>query len=249
MNRILFYVGIIVTLAGVALCQAPDADDRLPSGPRLLDDMRAQLPGDSIVIEGTLEVRRKKGIVTRTLNVEMALNLGGKPATARYLLKDALGKNLEQMTVTRSPGTPARFDYAVGDPLVPTNLPDLFQPFQDTDVSWMDLTLSFLWWPGGKTVKTETMRGQKCYVVDVSAPPGETGHYKRVLLWVDEKLHMVLQAEGYDEKGEIVRRLFIKSFKKFKENEDRWMIKDMDIQSCPSDHRTNLRVETMHLSK
>jgi len=56
----------------------------------------------------------------------------------------------------------------------------------------------------------------------------------------------VLQAEGYDVRGELVRRLFMKSFKKI---EDRWMVKDMDIQCFPSEHRTNLRVETMRVEK
>jgi hypothetical protein len=206
----------------------------------------AQLPREPVIINGNLEVRKKKGIVTRTLNVEMSLNLGGKPATARYVLRDAFGKSLEQMTVTRNPGAVSRFDYAAGDPPVPGVIPDLFAPFQDTDVSWMDLTLSFLWWPGGRTIRTETLRGQNCFIVDVAAPPGETGQYKKVIIWVDEKMHMVLQAEGYDIKGEIVRRLFIKSFKKI---DDRWMIKDMDVQAFPSEHRTNLRVDTMRINK
>ncbi|MDD5520553.1 MAG: outer membrane lipoprotein-sorting protein [Kiritimatiellae bacterium] len=222
------------------------SENGLPPGPQILDEMREQLPGEPIVIQGELEVRKRKGIVTRTLNVEMLLNLGRRPATAKYILRDAFGKDLEQMTVTRNAGSPAQFSYAAGNPMVSGNLPDLFKPFLDTDVSWMDLTLSFLWWPGGKTIRTETLRGQNCFVVDISAPPGESGQYKKVLLWIDEKLRMVLQADGYDAKGELVRRLFIKSFKKINE---RWMIKDMDIQSFPSDHRTNLRVETMRIDK
>lgn len=221
-------------------------ETNLPDGSRLLEDVRAQLPREPVVIKGKLEVRRRKGIVTRVLNVEMQLDLGRNPATAKYLVRDAFDKDLAQMSVKRIPGSPARFDYSAGSPLVSTNLPDLFKPFYDTDVSWMDLTLSFLWWPGGKTIRTESMRGQDCFVVDVPAPAGEKGQFKKVLLWVDQKQHMVLQAEGYDDKGELVRRLFVKSFKKI---DERWMIKDMDVQCFPSDHRTNLRVETMNVDK
>ena len=243
MNRILF--SILLLLGCLATVFSAD-DGALPPASILLNDVRTQLPDDSIVIAGELQVRKRKGIVIRTLNVEMSLNLGRNPATAKYVLRDAFGKDLEQMTVTRSAGSPARFDYAVGSPLVPASQPDLFKPFQDTDVSWMDLTLSFLWWPGGKTIKKETLRGQDCFVVDVAAPASEKGQYAKVLLWIDEKLHMILQAEGYNDKGELVRRLFIKSFKKI---DERWMLKDMDIQGFPSDHRTNLRVETMRLEK
>lgn len=217
-----------------------------PDGSGLLEDVRGQLPREPVIIKGKLEVRKRKGVLTRALNVEMALNLGRTPAVAKYLVLDAFGKELEQMTVTRSPGSPSRFDYSAGSPLVATNLPDLFRPFHETDVSWMDLTLSFLWWPGGKTIRSETLRGQDCFVIEAPAPAGERGQFKKVLLWIDQKQHMVLQAEGYDDRGELVRRLFVKSFKKI---DERWMIKDMDIQCFPSDHRTNLRVETMQVEK
>ena len=50
---------------------------------------------------------------------------------------------------------------------------------------------------------------------------------------------MLLQAEGYSEDGNLVRRLWVKGFKKINE---RWMIKDMEIQSYPYRHRTRLRV-------
>lgn len=241
------YILYLIFLLSLPFASAfSQSESNLPSGLLLLDDMRAQLPRDAIVVNGTLEVRKRKGLVTRTMNVEMFLNLGRNPSTAKYVLKDAFGKETERMTVTRSHGNPARFEYEAGSPMTAGALPDLFKPFLDTDVSWMDLTLSFLWWPGGRTLKAEMLRGQNCFVVEVAAPAGETGQYKKVLLWVDEKLHMVLQVEGYDARGDLVRRLFIKSFKKI---EERWMFKDMDIQCFPSDHRTNLRVDTMRIDK
>ncbi|OGV64176.1 MAG: hypothetical protein A2283_10125 [Lentisphaerae bacterium RIFOXYA12_FULL_48_11] len=241
----IFFFSFLLALVVPCVLSKPDSEG-LPAGSQLLEDMRGQLPREPIVINGSLEVRKRKGVVTRTLNIEMRLDLGHSPAMAKYILRDALGKDLEQMTVIRSSAGSARFEYAAGNPLVPAKVPDLYKPFQDTDVSWMELTLSFLWWPGGKTLKAETLRGQSCFIVEVDAPPGETGQYKKVRLWIDEKLHMVLQAEGYDAGGELVRRLFMKSFKKI---EDRWMVKDMDIQCFPSEHRTNLRVETMRVEK
>jgi len=63
--------------------------------------------------------------------------------------------------------------------------------------------------------------------------------YERVLLWIDEKLRVVLQAEGYDSGGKLVRRFWINSFKKI---DDKWMLKDMEVESFLSTHRTRLRV-------
>ena len=240
------YILLFLAVMAVGACGLfAETKEELPPAARLLEDMRAQLPREPVVINGDLEVRRRKGIVTQTLKVEISMDLGKDPASAKYVLADAFGRALEQMIVIRKAGQPARFEYSTGSPLAPAALPDLFKPLQETDVSWMDLTLSFLWWTGGQTLRTETLRGQNCFVVDVQAPADEKGQYATVRLWLDEKLHMILQAEGYDAAGQIVRRLFIKSFKKV---DDRWMIKDMDMQGLPSDHRTNLRVETMHVA-
>ena len=49
---------------------------------------------------------------------------------------------------------------------------------------------------------------------EAPAPAGQTGPYVKVRLWIDEKLHMLLQAEGMDANGRQVRILWVKSFKK-----------------------------------
>ena len=64
--------------------------------------------------------------------------------------------------------------------------------------------------------------------------------YARVRLWIDEELRMLLQAEGLDAEGDVVRKLWIKSFKKV---DDRWMIKDMEVQRYPIRHRTRLSIK------
>ena len=239
---------------------------------QLLEDVRAQLPRESLVISGDLIVRKRKGIVTRTLTFDMSLNLGSQPETLRCVIRDAFGKELEQLTVTHRAGQEPCFEYAAGSSLSPSDLPSLFDCVQGTDISWTDLTLSFLWWRGGTTVGIETIRGRSCLVVEVPTPaglrhavPGSAGgfaeartataalagestpeagtqagrQYERVLLWIDEKLRVVLQAEGYDSGGKLVRRFWINSFKKI---DDKWMLKDMEVESFPSTHRTRLRV-------
>jgi hypothetical protein len=196
------------------------------------------------VINGQLHVRQRKGIRTQTLNVQINLDLGGRPSKAVYTVRDAFGSTLEEMTVIRSKSG-SRFEYAAGDPLTASDVPDLYGPIQGTDISWMDLTLSFLWWPGGTTIGTETVKGQPCFVVDVSAASGEDGKYGRVRLWIAEKFRMILRAEGYDSQGVLLRRLWVKSFKKI---DDRWMIKDMEVKSASSTHRTRLRVDQVSVN-
>jgi len=222
----------------------PDASDKPPppSAAELLRRAVANLPRDPLLVEGHLIVRKWRGTVVSRLGFEMHLRWGDRPPTARYTVRDAFGAHLAELTVTRRPGQGPCFQYRAGNPPAAADLPDLYAPIGGSDVCWHDLALSFLWWEGGTVVRTDTVRGRRCYVLKVPAPacPDAPGsRYSHVLLWVDFKVHMLLQAEAYDRAGRLQRRLWVKSLKKVG---DRWMIKDMEIEGSPRVHRTRLRV-------
>lgn len=178
---------------------------------------------------------------------ELDAHWGATPARARYHIRDAFGRDLEQLTITHDGN--ASYDYAVGSPPQTTALPDLSGAIQETDLSWIDLTLAYLWWPGGSIVGEESIRTFDCYIVELLAPTtrslqpeaasSEALPYAKVRLWIAKKSHMMLQAEGYDADNEIVRRLWVRSCKKI---DEQWMIKEMEIQRYPVAHRTKLRV-------
>lgn len=213
------------------------------SAEQLLESVISRLPQSPLNITGELKVRKRRGIVVRELGFRMHLDWGSSPATARYTIRDAFGRDLEQLTVRRSRGEEPSFEYAHGDPLVPGKLPDLNGPVQNTDLTWMDLTLSFLWWKGGVIVGSDVIRGRPCHIVEIPAPASGDGSeepgYSNVKLWIDEEIHMLLQAQACDADGRAVRRLWIKSIKKVNE---RWMIKDLEVQMFPAVHRTKLTV-------
>ena len=98
-------------------------------------------------------------------------------------------------------------------------------------------------WRGGETVGRDTFKGQPCLLVDLPAPADagtdSSGRYARVRIWVHESLRLIVQAEAYDEEGGLVRRLEIKGLRKV---DDRWMIKDMEVESFPPAHKTRFRV-------
>jgi hypothetical protein len=50
---------------------------------------------------------------------------------------------------------------------------------------------------------------------------------------------MLLQAEALDPGGKAVRRLWVRSVKKINE---RWIIKDLEVEGFPAEHRTRLDV-------
>ena len=208
-----------------------------PSAQDLMDNMVARLPREPITITGDIILRKRRGVVLRELKFQMKLDWGGEPATAQYIIMDALGARLEELNVSREKGKQPQFSYSSAS-AAGTAAPPLSGPIQGTDLSWTDLTLSFLWWKGNAIVGREEIRGRPCYIVAATPGWAGAGQYAKVHLWVDEELNMLLQAKGFDSEGREIRSLWVKGFKKIN---DKWMIKDMEIQSSP-EHRTKLLI-------
>ena len=230
---------ILLAACAASLAGAEPAAEA-PTAPQLLREVLAQLPRESLHLQGRLRTRKRHGIVTREVGFDLSVQWGRSPSVAAYTIRDALGRDLERLVVERDPQGPPRLQYFFGDPLAPAAAPDLAAAVRETDVSWFDLTLSFLWWEGRSIVRSEEVKGRDCYVVEVAPPAGAAAPYARGLLWIDRELRVLLQAEGYDGEGRLLRRLWVKSVKKV---EDRWMIKDMEIQAFPAVTRTELSVQ------
>jgi hypothetical protein len=234
----------LLALIAIILCPAIAAFSQQtrpqPSARQLLDAVVAHLPAEPTVISGEIHVRKRRGTLVGQHRFEMHLDRGRSPAVARYVISDRRGKNPEQLTVTRLQGREPEFEYCTGSPPAPAEIADLSAPIRQTDISWTDLTLSFLWWREGAVVGDDRFKGRPCHVVDVGAPQGsEGGSYSRVRLWLDRDMHMLLRAEGYDAQDRQIRSLWVRSLKKL---DDRWMIKSMEVQSNQGSQRTKVLV-------
>ena len=108
----------------------------------------------------------------------------------------------------------------------------------ETDVTWSDLTLDYLWWDEfsfDAERESETVHGQVCAVVVMKK--GD----RTVRVWVDRKTGAMLQAEEFC--GEkTIRRLWGTRVKKFG---NRWMANVMEVETVGSGHRTKITVEEM----
>ncbi|MDA0577339.1 MAG: outer membrane lipoprotein-sorting protein [Verrucomicrobia bacterium] len=213
----------------------------------VLDAVVSRLPQESLIIGGDLIVRKLRGVVAATLRFDILLDWGASPPAARYTIYDHFGDALEQLTLTREPGGDHTTVYRAGV-ADPSPAPPLTQRIQDTDMSWTDLTLDFLWWPNGRIVGTESVRGRRCHIVEVPAPPSakeaqtsDVDRYTRVRVWIDQELFVLMQAEAYNAAGVRIRRLWVQSLKK---QQGRWMIKDLEVQAYPPVQRTRLRVNS-----
>jgi hypothetical protein len=206
----------------------------LPTVDKLMGELLARLPAQPVLITGDLVTTPVKGSKTK-LAIEIQLSY---PRTAGYTIRDAFGKELEQLIVTRE-GKTASLSYKLNG--VESPAPSLGTRVQNTALTWMDITLGFLWWDGGRIIGQMETRGQPCYILDRHAPPGSANPYASVRIWVDKRVSMLLQSEGYDMLGDCIRRLSVKSFKKIN---DEWMVKDLEFEDLPEGPRTILRVRT-----
>jgi hypothetical protein len=210
-----------------------------PDAGRLQRAVIAALPDVPMQIQAVIRSKQQGGRVERVVNAEVELNSEAGVYSATYTILDQLGGELEQLVVSRQPEVAPSYRYRVGEPLRDAPAPGLYDKVQGTDLTWVDLCLSYLWWPGGETVGTDRLRGRFCYIVDLPAPDDLAREFDRVRVWVDPKINMLLQAEAYDNAGERIRKMSVESFKKV---DGVWFIKDIDVYSFPSKNHTSLRV-------
>ena len=108
----------------------------------------------------------------------------------------------------------------------------------NTDVTWSDITLDYLWWDDfsfdGER-ESETVHGQVCAVVVMKK--GD----RAVRVWVDRKTGALMQAEE-SSGGRAVRRLWGTRIRKFGE---RWMANVLEVETIGSGHRTKITVEEL----
>jgi len=205
----------------------------------LLAGVISVLPDIPLVVNGDLLKKGADGKVVTTYRVEMVLDWKADIPTARYTIRDAFGTSLEHLAITWAVEGEPEYRYFTGSPLSAAILPPLNQAILDTDITWLDLSLSFLWWQGGEVQGSEKVRGRLCNIVDVPAPENQVADFDGVRLWIESKIGIVLRAEGYRDDGELIRRMDVKSFKKIGKH---WVIKDIEFQSFPGKTKTSLLV-------
>ena len=72
-------------------------------------------------------------------------------------------------------------------------------PIANSDVSYEDLALSFLYWPNPVIAGEEKLNGQDCWRLHV-ANPGKSGNYREISVWVTKKQRALMKVIGYGPK-------------------------------------------------
>ncbi len=200
----------------------------------------ARFPVEPISFSGALILRRQSGVIVREVPFQIELDWGAEPASATYTVLDNFGRTLNVMRVTRSAGGALATEYRDGDgKLLPT--PALTAPIAGTDIAWLDITLSYLWWVDGDLKGEDTFKGTLCDIVEMR-PPQPIPGCAAMRLWIDRKRGFMRQAEQIDEKGDRVRWMWVASVGKIN---DRWMIKNLEVKRPGTGTQTKLHVDDL----
>ena len=108
---------------------------------------------------------------------------------------------------------------------------------RDTDISYEDLSLCFLYWPVATVQGEDSELLQKCWIVRVEPGPKGDTQYSKVDLWISKKGGALMRAEAYDAAAKISRKFKVISGQPM--GEGLWTLKEMRIESFgghPQDH-------------
>ena len=128
----------------------------------------------------------------------------------------------------------ALFEGTGGEELKPVPSSKYAARIRETDVTYDDLSMRFLYWPNAKIVKLDRIKQRDCWVVRIRNPDGQ-GAYATVDVWIHKGSGGMLKMIGYNNSGRPIRRFEVLHGKKFG---DIWMIDEMRIETLdPSSGR------------
>ena len=78
----------------------------------------------------------------------------------------------------------------------------------DSDVTYEDLSLRFLYWKDATVEGEDKIKMQPCYKIRLVNPGGD-GRYKLVYVWVHQKYGALMQVAGYDAGGKLLKRFHV----------------------------------------
>jgi len=210
----LFHVKVRL-LAAALLCAGGSAGaDDAPDPAAILKTVRVAQSAQEQSLDGRLRtgaraIPFKLGLAGNTVRWDFSnppqtllLRLGDRDARL-----EEIGKGGSQKV------TAARFDDKV----------------RDSDVSYEDLSMRFLYWPNAKVEGEQTMLLQKCWIVRVEPPAKDASQYSSVKLWIGKNSGALLQAEAHGADGRLARRFKVISGHSL--GGGVWMLKQMRIEA------------------
>ncbi len=98
---------------------------------------------------------------------------------------------------------------------------------RNTDITYEDLALKFLYWPRAQIEGEETKLTRKCWKMLLEPGSRKESQYGKVTVWIEKQSGALMQAEGYDWDGKLSKRFKVISGQKI---DGGWFLKQMRIE-------------------
>ena len=201
---------LTLTLAFVPIARA---DDPPPSAQELLRSVRLAQSAQEWKLTGRIRTGSKKTPFRLTL----------EKGAIRYEFtdnKDALTLRLGEKSST--------LEETKGGKTARVPAAKYAAPVHDTEISYEDLSLRFLYWSDANVLGSSMISTNPCWKVEVRPAAANDSQYARVVLWIGQKDGSLMKAESYDASGKWVRRFTVTKVMK---HEGYWLLKQMRIES------------------
>ncbi len=226
--------------------EAPAVDEATTKAANAAAELMAEaldrLPTVPISMKGRLIMRRPRGFVSKEFDFHVIANWAVDPPLIQYAVYDLKGNLLEQ--VAARGGARPQLMRVMGPQLDPAPAPEWNDRIQGSDVTWLDVSLGFLWWKNPRIVGAEKVKGRQCDIVELE-PPLPIPGCDRARIYLDRELKVLMRAEELNAAGQTTRRMWVRSVKRMKNDsgDERWMVRDLEVETHGSGHRTRLHVK------
>ena len=223
--------------------QSPVPSPQSPiSAAELLAECIARFPSEPFAMSGDILTRKMYGVEIQTRKFKSVIYWDAQWFAAQYEIFMKDGTPLETVRAARKGSDATVLQRFEGKAKTPAPAPALNDAIAGSDVTWLDISMDFVWWtnPVFDSKKEDKVKDRNCYVVKVT-PPSPIPGCAAVKLWIDKEQYAVLQAVQLDEKGNEARKMWVRSVQKI---DDRWLVKDIEVETPGSGRRTKIHVET-----
>jgi hypothetical protein len=131
---------------------------------------------------------------------------------------EILRLNLSETDSTLTQQTDQHFKKITGSKFLET--------VRNSDLTYEDLAMRFLYWPQAKVESEQTIRNIACWVLLVQ-PPTRNSNYGSVRLWIPKEEGFFLRAETFDTHGKLLKRFEVISGQKI---DNRWFLKQLRVE-------------------
>lgn len=257
MRMFLAYLAVVLSTVALGADEAPNeavelapaagsppALSSVSSAPDVLRACRAMMPRGVVELKGEMILRNRKGIVASTHDYRLVMHRSADMALLTVELSPHGETNVTARVTIMRRGD-SRPDIRLARGKAEAEVVDsLLARVLETDVTWLDLTFDYLWWPDPfyETEREgESVHGQVCSVILVKPAHAIPG-LSAVRLWVDKKTGCLMQIEQVADNGKPIRRMWGTRVKKF---DGKWMVSVLEVETLGSRHRTKITVDAI----